>query len=187
MASMCGSIRLRQAAGALVALIASSVVACACSSSTAAHSTVPSHTSVPSATSSASPTAVVTAAQYVAAVNALCDDLLPKVMAAIDGGHPSTYPISQFMAELPAHSKLERGFDQALARIPVPADAKPQSAALQAYIAYANTIDARRLAAAKTSQAAFDREIRAENEQFPTSAVNAKRAAAGFNDSCNAR
>jgi hypothetical protein len=129
----------------------------------------------------------VTAAQYVDAVNALCDDLLPKVLAVIHGGHPGTYPISEFLAELPAHSKLERDFDTQLARIPVPAAAASQSAALRAYIAYADNIDAKRLAAAKRSQAAFNREIRAENKEFPTDPVKAKRDDAGFDDSCSAR
>jgi hypothetical protein len=108
-------------------------------------------------------------------------------MAVIQGGHPDTYPVSEFMAELPAHSRLEHGFDKQLAQIPVPAAAKSQHAALQAYIAYADTIDAKRLAAAKRSQAAFNKEIRAENKEFPSDPVNTRRAAAGFSDSCNAR
>jgi hypothetical protein len=139
------------------------------------------------ATPSGSSTRIVTAAQYVDAVNALCDDLLSKILKVIHGGHPGVYPVAEFMSELPAHSKLERDFDKQLARIPVPAAARSQSAALHAYIAYANKIDAERLKAARTSQKAFDKVIRAENKEAPNDPVIAARDAAGFNESCNAR
>jgi hypothetical protein len=146
-------------------------------------------TSVSPGTSSASAAATGTdgAEQYVEAVNALCDALLPKVLAAIHGGHPDVYPVAVFFAELPAHSKLEADFDKQLARIPVPATAGNQSAALRAYIAFADNIDTSRLAAARLGQAAFDKEIRAENAEFPTDPVAADRRAAGFSESCNAR
>jgi hypothetical protein len=125
--------------------------------------------------------------QYLAAVNTLCDDLLPKVLQVIKGGHPDVYPVAEFFAELPAHSQLLSGFDSQLSEVAVPPAARMKSAALAAYIRFANQLDAKRLAAAKQGQAAFDREIGAEKVTAADDPTIAARDAAGFNESCSAR
>jgi hypothetical protein len=124
---------------------------------------------------------------YLAAVNALCDDLLPKVLQSLDGGHSDVYPVATFFAEQPAHTALLAGFDAALAKVPVPPAADDKAAAFAAYVRFANQLDAKRLAAAKQGQAAFDKEIRAENVSAASDPSITARTAAGFNDSCNAR
>ena len=124
---------------------------------------------------------------YLQAVNALCDALLPKVLAVIHGGHPGVYPVGEFFAELPAHAKLRSDFDAQLATIPVPPAAMPEAAAMADYIRFANQLDARRLAAAKHGQAAFDSETLADDASAPNDPSIAARTAAGFHQSCNAR
>lgn len=161
-----------------------------CSSSAQKTATASSGSSSSSASSSARSSSGATGADrqsYLDRVNALCDALLPKVLAVMQGGHPDVYPVAEFMAELPQHAQLEADFDAQLAQVAVPADAATAQAAFQAYITYANGIDAKRLAAARQGQAAFDAEIRAENAEAPTDPVIAARTAAGFHESCNAR
>jgi hypothetical protein len=123
---------------------------------------------------------------YVDAVNALCDALLPKVMAVTDGGRIDV-PLREFFRQLRAHQRLRHNFDRQLAAIPVPAAAHAQAAALAAYIRYANKLDARRLRAARAGAAAYRREIQAELASAAEDPSIAARAAAGFHDSCNAR
>jgi hypothetical protein len=167
----------------------------ACSSSSPSGRSSPGASSGPAgstkpgaaSTGTSSAPAVDPVQTYLDRVNSLCDNLLPKVLAAIHGGHPDVYPVAEFMSELPKHAQLETDFDAALAKIPVPPAAQTQSAALHAYITYANTIDRKRLAAARRGQADFDKEIRAENAEAPNDPVIAARTAAGFNESCNAR
>lgn len=142
------------------------------------------NTSAASATSNADQAAV---AQYLARVNALCDALLPKVLAAIHGGHPGTYPVATYYAEVAVTSKLEADFDRQLAQVPIPPQAAAQHAALQGYLDYANQLNAQRRATAAKGQAAFDAETKAEAAQTPTDPHIAARNAAGFNESCNAR
>jgi ABC-type Fe3+-hydroxamate transport system substrate-binding protein len=162
----------------MVALVATLAVLCACSSSSSSPKQTPSSTS-------ADPGAVAVQA-YLDAVNRLCDDLLPKVVAVTNGGSLDI-PLKDFFAQLPAHSKLRADFDRHLAAVPVPPEAVNRSRALAAYIRFANDLDARRLRAARQGQAAYAREIATEK----TDAVNdpriAARDAAGFNESCNAR
>ena len=59
----------------------------------------------------------------------MCDALLPKVVAATDGGRLDV-PLPQFLAQLPAHTKLLAQFDQDLARVSVPPRAADKAAAL---------------------------------------------------------
>ncbi len=124
--------------------------------------------------------------EYLERVNALCDALLPKVLKVIKGGHEGVYPVKEFFAELPAHQALRDGFDRQLAQVAVPPAAHTQAAALQAYITFANRLDAQRLAAARRGQAAFDRETLGERGALDDPTIQA-RTAAGFHESCNAR
>jgi hypothetical protein len=127
------------------------------------------------------------AQQYLDRVNALCDALLPKVLAATHGGHDAPYPVREYFAEEPAHARARNEFDAALAKVSVPPAAAAQHAALAAYVRFANRIDAARDAAAHRSQRAFDAEIRHERTVDLNSPIIAARDAAGFSDSCNAR
>lgn len=157
----------------------------ACSSGTAHEGPAsPSSSPTSTPTASADPSAAAVQ-QYLDAVNALCDALLPKVVA-VTGGGSLDIPLDQFLKQLPAHQQLRDGFDRDLAKIPVPPAAASQAAALQAYIRYANRLDASRLRAARQGQAAYQREIAAESDAADDPSI-AARDAAGFHDSCNAR
>ena len=98
---------------------------------------------------------------YLDAVDTLCDALLSKVMAVTNGGNLDI-PLQQFLAQLPAHAKLLSDFDRDLARLSVSPQATDKAAALNAYIHFANELDAKRLAAAKRGPDAYAKEIRTE-------------------------
>jgi hypothetical protein len=125
--------------------------------------------------------------QYLDQVNALCDALLPKVLAAIHGGHDGPYPVRTYFAEEPAHQQARDEFDAALAKVSVPAAATAQHAALASYLRFANRIDAARDAAAHEGQKTFDAEITHERTVDLNSPVITALETAGFNDSCTAR
>jgi hypothetical protein len=129
---------------------------------------------------------VVGVPAYLDAVNRLCDALLPKVMAVTDGGDLDI-PLQQFLAQLPAHAKLLSDFDRDLARVTVPPQATGKAAALNAYIHFANELDAKRLAAAKRGPAAYAKEIHTEQASAASDSTIIARNAAGFHDSCDAR
>jgi hypothetical protein len=124
--------------------------------------------------------------RYLDAVNRLCDDLLPKIIAVTRGGSFDV-PLHEFFKQLPEHSRLRADFDRNLARTPVPAAARDRARALRAYIRFANKLDARRLAAAREGPTAYAREIRFEDRHAAGNPTIAARNAAGFHDSCNAR
>jgi hypothetical protein len=167
-------------------VIVLSVVIASCSS--APHSVAPRTTGAPSGLSSpASASPGGTAASYVAAVNALCQELLPKILLVTNNGNPAGFTIAQFKAHVAAHAALERDFDQHFQALPVPRQARAANAAMRAYIAYANQLDARRLAAANRGQNAFLTEIHAEDAEYPTSPVKKARDEAGFDTACDAR
>lgn len=123
---------------------------------------------------------------YLDAVNGLCDALLPKVIAVTNGGSLDI-PLKDFFEQLPAHSKLRSDFDADLAKIPVPPAAQTKADALTAYLAFANTLDAKRLAAAQAGQTAYAAEIRDELATAAGDPSIVARNAAGFHDSCSAR
>ncbi|MGI8667769.1 MAG: hypothetical protein ACR2N4_17370 [Jatrophihabitans sp.] len=95
--------------------------------------------------------------------------------------------LQQFLAQLPAHTKLLSDFDRDLARVPVPPQASAKAAALNAYVQFANELDATRLAAAKQGPAAYATEIHAEQASAASEPTIIARNAAGFHDSCDAR
>ena len=143
----------------------------------------------PATTTSTSPRSAASAVavrHYLDAVNRLCDELLPKVVA-VTGGGSFDIPLHEFFQQLPEHSRLRAEFDRNLTNIPVPAAAREQAHALRAYIRFANTLDARRLAAARRGPVSYAREIRAEKRYAAGDPTIAARNAAGFHDSCNAR
>jgi hypothetical protein len=138
------------------------------------------------APSGAASTAAADSAQtYVDAVDALCDALLPKIVAVTHGGSIDI-PAREYLATWPGHKRLLDGFDAHVATIPVAAAAQGKAAALTAYVRFADQLDARRLAAARQGQAAYAKEVQSESgvENDPTIAALAH---AGFNDSCTAR
>lgn len=161
------------------ALALASTCAIGCSPSSGPESTV----------SSVSPSAAagdVAVQAYLDTVNELCDALLPKVVAVTNGGS-FDIPLKDFFAQLPAHAKLRADFDRDLKRVAVPPVARGKAAVLDAYIRYANRLDARRLAAAKRGPAAYVKEIRTELKYAASDPTITARNAAGFHDSCNAR
>ena len=165
---------------ALAACVAVGALAADCSSSTSTPAGAPPPTT-PSAAGDAA-----ALQRYLDAVNQLCDALLPKVVRVTHGGSLDI-PRKEFFEQLPAHQRLRDDFDRDLARIPVPPAAKDAAAALAGYIAFANELDARRLAAARQSATAYRREIRAELRSAADDPSIAARDAAGFHESCNAR
>jgi hypothetical protein len=169
------SVRARRWQLLAITIVGMSAVACSSGSTPHPGSSSPS----------ASTRSVAPAQGYLDAVNALCDALLPKVIAVTNGGS-FDIPLKDFFAQLPAHTRLREDFDRQLARIPVPAAAKDEAAVLAAYIRFANELDARRLAAAKQDAVAYAKEIAAEAHAGNDPTI-AARNAAGFHDSCNAR
>jgi hypothetical protein len=163
-------------------LVCAALVAAGCTSS-ASH---PAATS-PQPFSQVVTTSTDSVQHYLDQVNALCDALLPKVLAATHGGHDGPYPVRVYFAEEPAHAKARREFDVALAKVAVPAGAETQHAALNDYLRFANRIDAARAGAARKGQHAFDKEIEHERTVDLNSPIIAARDAAGFADSCTAR
>lgn len=161
----------------VIALAATCALACGCSSS----ATPVARTSTGSVADSVGPTRT-----YLDSVNALCDALLTKVMALPGGGNLDV-PLRQYLAQLPAHTKLLSDFDQDLAKVKVPPEATAKAAALTGYITFANQLDARRQAAAKQGQAAYAKEIQSEQASAANDPSIAARKAAGFHDSCDAR
>jgi uncharacterized protein (DUF2236 family) len=160
---------------------------CGCSSAgTASHSPAGTVAGSSHPTPVSVDTARASVQQYLTAVNKLCDDLLPKVIAVTNGGSLDI-PLKDFFAQLPAHTKLRADFDRQLARVPVPPAATRAARALAAYIRFANQLDARRLRAARSGQAAYDREIAAEKKDAANDPTIVARTAAGFSESCNAR
>jgi hypothetical protein len=122
---------------------------------------------------------------YLDAVNVLCDRLLSEIVNVTHGGR-FDMPLKESFEQLPEHVKLENGFGADLANIPVPVAANDKAAALGVYIRFANSLDARRLAAAKKGVAAYKKEIAAEADAANDPRVAAL-SAAGFSNSCDAR
>ncbi len=144
------------------------------------------HSGAPAAaTSPTSASGVAAKQQYLDAVNALCDKLLPEVVSATHGGSIDI-PAAQYLRDWPAHNALLVSFDKSLATVPVPAAAAPAAAAMRSYIAYADSLDAARLKAARAGESAWRREVAAETGAASDPSI-AARNAAGFAASCDAR
>ncbi|HEX4471551.1 MAG TPA: hypothetical protein VH085_06260 [Nocardioides sp.] len=169
-------LRALVAAGAVVLL----VDGCSDSSAPAA-STTPS-SSAPATTSS---DAQSPKQHYLATVNALCDQLLPKVIRATHGGSLDI-AAGQYLKDWPAHQGVLKAFDKSLAAVPVPAAAAPAAAAMRHYVTFADGLDAARLKAAGQGERAWRHEVAAEANVENDPAI-AARNAAGFAASCDAR
>jgi hypothetical protein len=136
-------------------------------------------------TSAAAPVVDAGKQIYLDAVNALCDALLPKVIEATDGGSTDV-PAAKWVATWPAHKALLDGFDKDLAKITVPPAAEDSAAVITTYVAWANGVDERRIAAAKKGEKAWQAELAAEVDIERTPQLKAL-GPAGFSDSCQAR
>ncbi|MGC4110145.1 MAG: hypothetical protein QM747_06915 [Nocardioides sp.] len=123
--------------------------------------------------------------EYLDHVNALCDQLLPKVIKATHGG---SLDISarQYLTDWPAHRHALVDFDKSLAAVPVPSAAKSPAAAMTRYVAFADRLDAARLRAARQGERAWRHEVASEADVESAPAITA-RTAAGFAASCDAR
>lgn len=122
---------------------------------------------------------------YLDAVNALCDDLLPKVIDATHGGSTDV-PAKEWVETWPAHQALLDGFDADLAEVAVPEAAADLSQVVAAYVVWATGIDEARIAAARQGEDAWRAELAAEADILSTPELVAL-APAGFHDSCQAR
>jgi hypothetical protein len=137
----------------------------------------------PSAQSS--PTQDIARQDYLDAVNALCDALLPKVIDATHGGSTDV-PAKEWVATWPAHKALLDGFDADLAGIAVPPAAAEAAQVIAAYVDWATGIDEARIAAAQQGEEAWQAELTAESDIENAPALLAL-GPAGFSDSCQAR
>lgn len=167
---------MTRARRSLAAVTVAAALLAGCSSS----GTPEPSSSAPSATAAAD-----AVQEYLDAVNALCDELLPKIIRVTHGGSVDV-PVGQFLAAWPAHDRLHKEFDAQLARIPVPSAAKDEAAAFDAYLRFANQLNRARLRAAHKGQAAYDKEMLAEADAAKDPTIQA-RTAAGFHESCSAR
>jgi hypothetical protein len=168
--------------GVAAAAVAFFAAGCSSSTSTSGFSSPLTSAPAPGPSATANPTQA-----YLDQVNALCDALLPKVLAATHGGHDAPYPVHTYYAEEPAHAKARDGFDAQLAKVVVPSEAAAQHTALANYVRFANRIDAARATAARKGQRAFDAEITHERTVDLNSPVISALESAGFTDSCVAR
>lgn len=157
-----------------------------CSSGTdSAAKPAPAPATASATTAAASPTEDAAAQGYLAAVNALCDDLLPKVLAATHGGSIDI-PAKEWVQTWPAHKALLDGFDAALTKVTVPPSATDAAQVMTEYVAWATGIDEQRIEAARKGEKAWQAEIAAEADIESDPALTAL-GPAGFNDSCQAR
>src|SRR3954467_13746309 len=82
------------------------------------------------------PTEATAKQTYLAAVNVLCDDLLPRVVAATHGGSIDV-PAREWVQTWPAHKALLDGFDADLATIEVPPAAAHAAQVMAEYVMWA--------------------------------------------------
>jgi hypothetical protein len=136
-------------------------------------------------TAVATPGADTAKQAYLAAVNGLCDDLLPKVIEATHGGSIDV-PAAEWVQTWPAHKALLDGFDDDLAQITVPPSAADAAEVMAEYVAWATGVDERRIEAARKGEEAWRAEVAAEAHIADDPALRAL-SPAGFADSCQAR
>jgi hypothetical protein len=134
---------------------------------------------------STTPSADAAEQTYLDAVNALCDDLLPKVVEATHGGSTDV-PAKEWVETWPAHKALLDGFDADVADISVPPSATDAARVLSNYVVWATGIDEARIAAAQQGEEAWQAELTAEADIESAPAL-LDLAPAGFADSCQAR
>jgi hypothetical protein len=136
-------------------------------------------------TSAATPSEDAGKQGYLDAVNALCDDLLPKVIEATHGGSIDV-PAKEWVQTWPAHKALLDGFDADLAKITVPPAAADTAQVMTEYVAWATGVDERRIEAARKGEQAWQAEVAAEADIESEPALQAL-GPAGFSDACQAR
>jgi hypothetical protein len=163
--------------GAVAIAAVSCVLAAACSS--------PRHSAAPAPVKASSSGSGDSVQRYLDAVNALCDGLEQKIVA-LNGGQLDI-PLTDYLAQLPQHTKLLDGFDHQLAAVVVPQAAAGEARTLAGYIVFANKLDAARLRAARQGDAAYQREIQSEEKAGASAPAIAALTAAGFSQSCTAR
>lgn len=143
-------------------------------------------TSLPASVTPTTDAGAAAVQAYLDSVNALCDALLPKVIAVTNGGSLDI-PLKDFFAQLPAHAKLRTDFDRDVAQVSVPPQAAAKAATLAAYVQFANELDDKRLATAKAGEAAYAKEIQGQLATAAGDPTITALLAAGFHESCEAR
>lgn len=153
LASACKRRRRRdRRAGAsklVVALVVATTVTAACSSSGTKGPT----TSSASISTSASSTAGTSSRPYVASVNKLCEDLIPKVLAIRTGPAGSEPTLQEFLAEDPKLESVYKAFDAQVDALPVSTADKQAAAAFDAYRTWLAKWNTQLQAAAETADA----------------------------------
>jgi len=158
---------------------AAALVGCS-SASDSAGRPQPEHSSAAPA-----PTEATAKQTYLDAVNALCDDLLPRVIEATHGGSIDV-PAKEWVQTWPAHKALLDGFDADLAQVPVPPAAADAAQVMADYVVWATAVDERRIEAAQKGEKAWRAEVAAEADIADDPTLRAL-GPAGFADSCQAR
>ncbi len=134
----------------------------------------------------AATTTTVAKANYVAQVNGLCEELMPKVLDVTGGGHPTAYPIKDYNAERPKLTALYKAFDAKVEAISVAAADRSEADAFDAFRRLSDATDVRLAAAAATGkQDRFDAALDARHRTFDSGSTLKDLAAAGI--ICNAR
>jgi hypothetical protein len=145
----------------------------------------PERTTPAPTASAASPSEDAAEQGYLDAVNTLCDDLLPKVVAATHGGSIDV-PAAEWVRTWPAHKALLDRFDADLAKVTVPPSAADAARVMAEYVAWATDVDVRRIEAARKGERTWRAEVAAEADIDEDPALRAL-GPAGFSDSCQAR
>lgn len=140
----------------------------------------------PAAATTVATTTSAPKAEYVAEINGLCAELTPKVLDVTGGGHPTSYPIKDFVAELPKLEALFKTFDAKVDTIPAAVADRSAADAFDAFRRLSDAASARLAAAAATGeQDTFDAAFDATLRRFEASSVPKDLAAAGI--TCPAR
>jgi len=115
---------------------------------------------------------VVTHTDYVSQVNRLCEELIPKVLAASGGGHPAHFPVEDYNAERPKKTALYKAFDAKIDAIEVAGADRSKADAFDAFRRESDAADVQLAATAATGkQATFDAGVDANERKYESSSV----------------
>jgi len=120
----------------------------------------------------AATTSTVPKPDYVTQVNRLCEELIPKVLEASGGGHPTHFPVEDYNAERPKRTALFKAFDAKVDAIEVAAADRSAADAFDAFRHESDAADVQVAAAAATGkQARSDTAIDAKERKYESSSV----------------
>jgi hypothetical protein len=136
-----------------------------------------------SATTAVASTPPATEVGYVARVNALCEELIPKVLAVNGGKQPT---LERFEIERPKLKALNKAFDAQVDAIPITSAERAAAKAFDAFRRQSDAADAQLAAAAAAgNKETFDAVDAASRRTFENSMALSDLDAAGI--TCGAR